>query len=126
MQYLKVSHIVVCGHTSCGGCAAALGNAKLGLIDAWLQPLRKLRAENAKEWESLSAEEKGVKLVEANVRQGVKTVRENPDVIDGVRERGVQVHGAVFEVGSGIVRELDVGEAEEDGKKREESFAIKA
>ena len=50
VEHVKVSHVVVCGHTSCGGVAAALGNDRLGLLDVWLHPLRKLRAENKKAW----------------------------------------------------------------------------
>ncbi|CAD6575778.1 MAG: hypothetical protein ASARMPRED_007463 [Alectoria sarmentosa] len=127
VAHLKVMHIVVCGHTSCGGVNAALANQKLGLIDAWLTPLRKLRAENKPAWdkEGLSDKERTVKLVEANVRQGVQTLKENAEVIDGMRERGVVVHGLVYDVGSGELRELEIEEEELEGKKREEAFETK-
>lgn len=119
---LKVKHIVVCGHTSCGGVNAALANQKLGLIDAWLTPLRKLRAQNAKDWEGLEGPDRALKLVEANVKQGVQTLRENAEVIDAVKERGLVVHGLVYNVASGELRELECEEEEEVGKVREEAF----
>lgn len=127
VAHLKVAHVVVCGHTSCGGAAAALGNQKLGLLDAWLSPLRKLRADNKAAWdgEGLGDKERLGRLVEANVRQGVQTLRENAEVIDGIRERGVVVHGLVYDVGSGELRELDVEEEDDVGKKRVEAFATK-
>ena len=117
----------MCGHTSCGGANAALGNAKLGLLDAWLSPLRKLRRENTARWEKegLGEKERLLALVEANVRQGVQTLRENAEVIDGMRERSVVVHGLVYDVGSGHLRELEIGEEEREGKERVEAFTTK-
>lgn len=106
---------------------AALANQKLGLIDAWLMPLRKLRRECKAGWdkEGLGEKERLGALVEANVRQGVQTLKENAEVIDGMRERGVVVHGLVYDVGSGELRELDIVEEEHEGVKREEAFATK-
>lgn len=107
--------------------SAALANQKLGLIDAWLMPLRKLRRECKAEWdkEGLGEKERVGRLVEKNVRMGVQTLKENADVIEGMRERGVVVHGLVYDVGSGELRELDIVEEEHEGKKREEAFATK-
>ncbi|KAK4690889.1 carbonic anhydrase, partial [Lecanoromycetidae sp. Uapishka_2] len=122
VKHLKVKHIVVCGHTSCGGVNAALGNDKLGLIDVWLTPLRNLRAHNQKAWAHLEPKERAVKLVEANVKHGVKTLKENAEVIEGMKERGVVVHGLVYDVASGELRELEIKEDEEVEKEREEAF----
>ena len=125
--HLKVQHIVVCGHTSCGGVAAALGNSKLGIIDLWLTPIRKLRAQlaGAAGWAGLDAKEKALRLVEANVRQGVLTLRENAEVIEARKERGVVVHGLVYDVGSGVIRELEVGDGELERGFREDAFHTK-
>jgi carbonic anhydrase len=39
--HLKVKRVVVCGHTKCGGAAAALGDADLGeTLNTWLHPVR--------------------------------------------------------------------------------------
>lgn len=125
VAHLKVSHIVVCGHTSCGGVAAALGNSKLGILDTWLLPLRQLRAKFAKEWEKegLGEKEKALRLVEENVRQGVRTVRENAEVL--ARHGEVTVHGLVFDVGSGELREVECeGEGEEEVEARKGAFGV--
>jgi len=115
--HLKVQHIVVCGHTSCGGVNAALGNAKLGLLDTWLVPLRSLRRQHLTTLKALEAKEAGRKLVELNVLQGVKTLRENGTVIDAVRDRGLQLHALVYDVASGELQE--VGADEDEGVERE-------
>ncbi|KAI9659710.1 MAG: hypothetical protein M1831_003608 [Alyxoria varia] len=108
--YLEVQHIIVCGHTGCGGVAAALGNKRLGKIDTWLMPLRQLRMQHSTELDKLSEPERGAKLVELNVQQGVETVRQNPDVIQAAKERGLEVHGLVFDLESGVLKRLETGE----------------
>lgn len=112
VEHLKVKHIVLCGHTSCGGVAAALANQKLGLIDAWLLPLRKLREQNVELLQSLSPKEASLKLSELNVYYGVRTLKENHVVLDAIQERGLKIHGLVYDVGSGTLRELDTSEPE--------------
>ena len=55
---LKVQHIVLCGHTGCGGCKASLGNDRVGKIDTWLMPFRQLRLKHAEELEKLEWEQR--------------------------------------------------------------------
>lgn len=126
VEYLKVKHIVVSGHTKCGGVAASLGNKKLGLIDTWLLPLRALRRDNLKLLESLEPDQAALKLVELNVRAGVKVLEENPTVIDAISERGVKIHGVIYDVGSGELKELDIEEDEETVRSRKTAFKIEA
>ena len=124
--YLKVKHVVLCGHTSCGGAAAALGNKKLGLIDAWLLPLRSLRQKHLKELSSLSDKESLLKLVELNVKQGVQTLKQNHHIIDAMRDRGLDVHGLIYDIGTGKLKEVDTDEGEEEGHHRTSAFETKA
>jgi carbonic anhydrase len=122
VEYLKVKHVVICGHTSCGGIAAALGNKKLGLIDTWLMPLRQLRRENLALLESMPEKERGLKLVELNVRNGVDLLTDNPVVLDAINERGLKVHGLIYDVGTGELKELDINESDETIKSRITAF----
>ena len=38
--HLKVNHVVVCGHYSCGGVKAAMQSADLGILNPWLRNIR--------------------------------------------------------------------------------------
>ncbi|KAL1959328.1 hypothetical protein VTO42DRAFT_2515 [Malbranchea cinnamomea] len=122
VNYLKVKHIIVCGHTSCGGIAAALSNKKLGLLDTWLMPLRHLRERNLKLLESLSAKDAQAKLAEINVHNGLRVLKENSSVLDAIQERGLKLHGVIFDVGTGMLRELATDESMDDISSRVTAF----
>ncbi|PYH40827.1 carbonic anhydrase [Aspergillus saccharolyticus JOP 1030-1] len=122
VKYLRVKHVVVCGHTSCGGVAAALGNKQLGILDPWLMPLRQLREQHLELLNSLPTDEANLKLVELNVHEGVKTLKQKSVVLDAMQERGLRVHGLIYDVGSGVLRELDTDEPEAAIKARLTSF----
>ena len=119
--HLKVKHIVVCGHTSCGGVNAALGNQKLGLLDTWLVPLRSLRRQHLQTLKGLSKDEAARKMVEANVLQGIKVLRENGTVIDAMRDRGLDLHGLVYDIACGELHELDTDEEPDHQHERKEA-----
>ena len=50
MQYavdvLKIEHIIICGHTNCGGIKAAMQDHDLGLINNWLLHIRDILVQN--------------------------------------------------------------------------------
>lgn len=120
-----MQHVVVCGHIGCGGVNAALANGSLGLLDCWLAPVRRLREENKHHWEHLDAAERAVKLVEENVKAGVRTVRENAVVIEAERASGLKVHGCVYDVGTGLLKELSCEEDKKEHENRVEAFELK-
>lgn len=128
VKHLKVKEVVLCGHTLCGGVNACLANDSLGLLDTWLSPLRALRYELTKEkgWKELSPEEQARKLVEENVQAGVRVLMKNADIIDAIRERGLKVHGAVYNISKGLVEEVDIGEqGPEEQERCAETFRLK-
>ncbi|KAI9825450.1 MAG: hypothetical protein M1832_001180 [Thelocarpon impressellum] len=121
--HLGVQHVVLCGHTGCGGAAAALGNARLGVLDPWLLPLRALRAQHAPELAGLADDkQRTTRLVELNVQAGVRTLRQNARVIEASRSRGLKVHGLVYDIATGKLTELAVPEDEEEAKARHAAF----
>jgi len=109
--HLKVKHIVLCGHTSCGGVGAALGDARVGgVLDTWLTPLKALRKKNQEELNAIEdSGERAIRLAELNVAVGVDTLLSNYVVEEAVKERGLQVHGVVYDIACGKLRDLGVG-----------------
>ncbi|KAJ6015119.1 hypothetical protein N7540_009710 [Penicillium herquei] len=126
VQHLRVNHIVVCGHTACGGVAAAMGNKQLGILDPWLLPLRLVRERNLALLQSLSPDDAALKLVELNVREGLDVVKQKGAVLEAIQERGLQVHGLIYDVASGVLRELDTQDSEEVIRSRLTAFATQA
>ncbi|KAJ5544976.1 hypothetical protein N7535_006637 [Penicillium sp. DV-2018c] len=122
VQYLRVQHVVVCGHTACGGVAAAMGNKNLGILDPWLLPLRQLRARNLELLQSLSPEDAAMKLAELNVREGLNIVKQKSVVLTAIQERGLELHGLIYDVGSGVLSELDTQDSEEVIRARLTAF----
>lgn len=124
--HLKVKHVVLCGHTLCGGVNAALGNSRLGLLDTWLLPIRASRRQLFEDpgWADLSDEDKALKLVEANVRRGLAVLKENADIIEAGKDRGLKVHGVVYDIKKGELRELDDDDDDDKVEKRVKAFGM--
>ncbi|KAL1624794.1 hypothetical protein SLS56_007594 [Neofusicoccum ribis] len=106
---VKVKRIVVCGHTKCGGAINALNDADLGpALNAWLQPLREVRRKHQREIDALdSVDRKAVRLAELNVRNSLQTIKSNPTVQKAMADRGVTVHGVIFDIATGELRVLE-------------------
>jgi len=110
VDHLKVKHIVLCGHTCCGGAGAALSDGRVGgVIDAWITPLKALRKQNQKEIDALKGDTKAVRLAELNVEYGVQNLMANYVVDGAIKKRGLQVHGTIYDVASGKMKNLLVG-----------------
>ncbi len=69
---LRVDHIVVCGHTRCGGVQAALGHRRIGIIDKWIRTIKDVYHVHREELEKVDDEDElWRRLVELNVREQV-------------------------------------------------------
>ncbi|BEI81101.1 hypothetical protein CcaverHIS002_0202610 [Cutaneotrichosporon cavernicola] len=111
----KVKHIIVGGHSNCVGCQTALRASLLPpvpetqAIQRYLKPLTQLAR--------LMATEEGPPsldlLVEENVAQQVTNLLASQVVQDDWKRRGqfgVTVHGWVYQLENGIVRDLGVSQ----------------
>lgn len=109
--HLKVQHIVLCGHSACGGAAAALSDARVGgVLDTWLTPLKVVRNAHKEELAGIRDDkQRQTRIAELNVEAGVKVLLANYTVQEHIRDRGLQVHGTLFDIGSGRIRDLGFG-----------------
>lgn len=113
VAHLKVKHIILCGHSSCGGAAAALSDARVGgVLDTWLTPLKAVRYAHEDELMAIKDEaERAVRVAELNVEAGIKVLMANFTIQEAIRDRGLQVHGCLFDLPSGRIRDLGLGNA---------------
>jgi len=111
IEYLKVEHVIVCGHYGCGGVKAAMGNQSLGFLDSWLSEIKKVRNKHEKKIFSKYAVEKKrfEKMCEANVAEQVHNVVNNP-ILQAAWARGqdITVHGWIYNIQNGRLTDLDV------------------
>lgn len=103
---LEVSSVIVCGHRYCGGVKAAMSGQTSGVIDTWLQPIKKIHAASAAELEGLNEEAREVLILEKVVRAQVESLAETPVVKKAWAERRAPtLHGMVFGMKEGHLRE---------------------
>lgn len=107
--YLKVNHIVVCGHYYCGGVQAAMKSEDMGLLNPWLRNIRDVYRMHKDELTKIEDEEARYKrLVELNVEEQCINVLKTAEVQKARRDRDLTVHGWVFDVHSGQLIDLKI------------------
>ncbi|KAI1366915.1 carbonic anhydrase-like protein [Xylaria arbuscula] len=111
VDQLKVKHVVLCGHSACGGAAAALGDQRVGgVLDTWLTPLKAIRNAHKEELMAITDEKaRIIRLAELNVEAGMKVLMANMTIHEAIRDRGLQIHSTLFDIGSGRIRDLGFG-----------------
>jgi carbonic anhydrase len=109
VEHLKVGHVVVCGHYACGGVKAAMQSADLGILNPWLRNIRDVYRIHNQELNAIDCEEKKYdRLVELNVQEQCINLMKTSAVQKAYRERGLKVHGWVFDVHSGRLIDLNI------------------
>jgi len=117
VDVLKVEHIIVCGHYGCSGVRAALSNHRIGLSDNWLRHVQDVRAQHEAELLRVETlQDREDRLSELNVIEQVTHVCQTTIVADAW-ERGqcVQVHGWIYGLDNGLVRDLEYSVSSQAG-----------
>ncbi len=108
VEVLKVKHIIVCGHYGCGGVLAAMNHKNMGMVNKWLFSIKEVYSYHAEELIALSEKERGDRLVELNVMAQVKQLSKTSIVQKAWEDRTLQIHGWVYGLENGIIKDLDV------------------
>lgn len=109
VSYLKVKHVVVCGHYNCGGIKAAMESADMGILNSWLRNIRDVYRLHKAELDSITDEElRYDRLVELNVQEQCVNVLKTADVQRAYAERNLTVHGWVFDLRTGRLKDLKI------------------
>jgi carbonic anhydrase len=120
VDVLQVKHVIVVGHYGCGGVAAAVDGKRRGLVDHWLHPIREVFQANRDELVAISDERARLdRLCELNVVRQVKNVASDVFVQDAwARGQPLAVHGWVYALADGLVKDLGVTVARADDMER--------
>ena len=104
---LKVKHIIVVGHSKCGGVTAALNNTRVGVVDNWLRHVQDVRNAHLELLQAVPEAQRVDALVELNVLEQARNVCLSTVVEDAwVRGQQVIVHGWVYGLHNGLLRDL--------------------
>jgi len=104
---LEVKHIIVVGHSNCGGVVAAYENRRVGLADNWIRHVQDVRNRHGAWLETLPEARRINALCELNVVEQALNVCQTT-VVQDAWQRGheVTVHGWVYGLGNGLLDDL--------------------
>ena len=107
IDLLRVRHIIVVGHSNCGGVRAAMNNQRAGLVDNWLRHVQDVRDTHEAFIHSLPEALRVDALVELNVLEQSRNVcRTNVAGDAWQRGQDVVVHGWVYGLHNGLLADL--------------------
>lgn len=109
VRHLKVQHIVVCGHYECGGVKAAMTPADMGILNPWLRNIRDVYRIHQAELDGIEETPKRYnRLIELNVQEQCVNLIKTAAVQEAYKERGLTVHGWVFDIHTGKIVDLKI------------------
>jgi carbonic anhydrase len=109
VSHLKVNHVVVCGHYNCGGVKAAMQQTDLGILNPWLRNIRDVYRMHRRELNDITDEATRYnRLVELNVQEQCINVIKTAEVQKAAQERGITVHGWIFDISTGKLVDLNI------------------
>jgi carbonic anhydrase len=122
LDALRVKHVLVVGHYGCGGVQAALEGGNHGLIDNWLRHIQEIArfqsADLARQPDRTAMIDR---LCELNVVRQALNVGQSTMIQDAWRRgQDVTVHGLIYGLHDGLLKDLGVSCASPDDVGRVE------
>lgn len=104
---LKVKHIIVVGHSNCGGVAAALRDQRVGLADNWIRHVQDVRNRHQAWLDTVDASQRVNALCDLNVIEQALNACQTTVVQDAwSRQQELVVHGWVYGLHNGRLQDL--------------------
>lgn len=119
VNILKVKHIIICGHYDCGGITASLGEKYGGVIDQWLDHVRKVFQKHKNVFKTLKKNDTIDRLCEFNVVEQVTNMC-NTEFVKNAweNEQPLSIHGVIYDLKTGLLHDLDQCTSLEELSKR--------
>ena len=108
VTHLGVKHIIVCGHTGCGGVKASMTQTNFDLLNKWLRYLKDIYFHHRAEIDTIENEIDRVNnLVEINVVEEVNNLVKTSVVQKAWKYRhGPKIHGWVYDMQTGLLNSV--------------------
>lgn len=106
---LKVKHIIVVGHSGCGGVAAALNDLRVGLADNWISHVKDVRNKHQAWLDTVHESRRIDALCELNVIEQAVNVC-HTTIVREAWERGqpLAVHAWIYGLDNGRIHDLEL------------------
>lgn len=116
---LGIDHLIVCGHYGCGGVKAAMGPEFGGPASNWVREIRDVARFHRKELDGIADEiVRFDRLVELNVAEQVFDLSRTAVLRDAwANGRKIQVHGWVYSLSDGLIKDLGVTRTKYENEK---------
>jgi carbonic anhydrase len=108
VEHLLVEHIIVCGHTGCGGIERALSEERGAMVDHWLQPITMFYRKHRAHLDLISPRAALVdRMCELNIEMQVRRIATTP-IVENAWSRGasLHLHGWIYGMPDGLIRDL--------------------
>ena len=115
VNYLKVKHVIVCGHYGCGGIKAAMTNIDYkAVLNMWLRNIKDVYRIHRAELDAISdVQQREDRLVELNVQEQVFNLAKTSTIQRAWRnEKRPHLHGWAYGLNDGIIKpvcEMEAG-----------------
>lgn len=106
VNYLKVKHVIVCGHYGCGGVMASMTKNNFGIINKWLRNIKDVYRFHRTELDAIpETEDRGNRLVELNVQEQVMNLAKTSIIQKAwANEQRPHLHGWVYGLKDGLIK----------------------
>lgn len=108
VDYLKVKHVIVCGHYGCGGVKAAISQQRYGLLNKWLRPIKDTYHQHQDELSMYTDQEKRTsRMIELNILAQVQNLARTSIIQRAWKfENRPTLHGWVYGLENGLLKDL--------------------
>lgn len=106
VNYLKVKHVIVCGHYGCGGVKASMSQHNYGIINKWLRNIKDVYRFHREELEAIANDDDRTnRLVELNVQEQVMNLAKTSIIQKSWKyNQAPDLHGWVYGLHNGLIK----------------------
>ncbi len=108
IEFLRVKHIIVCGHYGCGGVRAAMSDQGFSVMDQWLRNIKDVYNNHRDDIRGAGdIEAQTNRLVELNVLEQLRNITKIRSLQRAWKhEQRPTLHGWVFSLNDGLLKSL--------------------